>query len=320
MTLLLTREETQPLLDLGKAIDLTEAAHREQAAGRVTAHAPYHVHVSGEQALRVVSGALIESRRMGIRLGPNSQLSGESMVALLYDAESGSLLSIMGYPFGTLRTAAAVALAARYLAREDSKTVGLFGIGRNALGLVKGIAALCSLEKVVVSSRDAERRKNFCKEAAEELQLEFVSADKAEQAVRKMDIILTATNSPSPVFPAEWLEPGMHISSMGKPAELGHTVYLKADRVVIGCREHEQNYWDRSSTRPLVDLDADGRLPWSKVPEMGELVAGRAPGRKSAVEITIFKESQGGFGDVAFAAWLYEEARRRGLGREIDLN
>lgn len=134
-----------------------------------------------------------------------------------------------------------------------------------------------------------------------------------------MDIILTATNSPSPVFPVEWLEPGMHVSSMGKPTELSDAVYLKAARVVIGCREHEQNYWDRACLHPLVELDADGRLPWNKVPEMGDLVAGRAPGRQSAAEITIFKESQGGFGDVAFAAWLYEEARRRGVGREIRL-
>src|ERR1700675_4237159 len=102
-SLILTREEVRPLLDLAKAIDLTEAAFREQAEGQVTAHAPYHIHVSGQQALRVVSGALVKSGCMGIRLGPNSQLSGgDSMVALLFDNESGRLLSFMGYPFGTL--------------------------------------------------------------------------------------------------------------------------------------------------------------------------------------------------------------------------
>src|SRR5581483_10509636 len=121
MPLLLSREETQPLLDLPKAIELTEAAYRDQAEGQVTAHAPYHIHVQGKQALRVVSGALIKSRRVGIRLGPNVQLSGgDRMYALLFDSESGELLSFMGYPFGTMRTAATIAAAARARTRTRS--------------------------------------------------------------------------------------------------------------------------------------------------------------------------------------------------------
>ncbi|MBI3061845.1 MAG: hypothetical protein HYY83_07725 [Deltaproteobacteria bacterium] len=141
MPLLLTREDVQPLLDLPEAIEVTESAFREQAEGQVAVHAPYHIGVKGDQALRVVSGALLRSRRVGVRLGPNVQLAGgDRMCALLFDAESGDLLSIMGYPFGTLRIAATIALAAKQLAREDAKKVGLFGIGRNALGLLKGRA------------------------------------------------------------------------------------------------------------------------------------------------------------------------------------
>ncbi len=320
MALLLTRGETRPLLDLTRAIELTEAAFREQAEGKVTAHAPYHIHVGGQQALRVVSGALVKSQRMGIRLGPNAQISGgDSMYALLFDAPSGELLSFMAYPFGTLRTAATIALAARYMARENARTVGLFGVGRNALGLLKGIAAVRKISKVVVSSRDAERRKSFCDMAAKELQMEVIPGEKAEDAVRKIDVILTATNSSSPVFPMEWVESGAHVCSMGKPGEIGKDIYLKADRVVVGSRPHEKNYWDQAGPLPLVELIAAGKFSWDKIPEMGDVVAGRAAGRKSDKEITVFKESQGGFGDVAFAAWIYEEARRRKVGREMEL-
>jgi len=320
MALLLTRQEIQPLLDLPKAIEITEAAFREQAEGQVTAHAPYHIHVGGEQALRVVSGALVKSRRVGVRLGPNVQLSGgDRMYAMLFDTESGNLLSFMGYPFGTLRTAATIALAARHMAREDARTVGLFGVGRNALGLLKGIAAVRKISKVVVSSRDAERRKSFCERAAKELRMEIVPTGDAEAAVKKMDLILAATSSLTPLFPVEWVEPGAHISSMGKPSELGRDVFLKANRVVVGSREHERNYYDRSGPLPLVELAGEGKLSWDNIPEMGDVVCGRAAGRKSAKEITVFKESQGGFGDVAFAAWIYEEALRRKLGREMEL-
>ncbi len=319
MSLLLTREETGPLLDLAKAIDLTAAAYIEQAEGQVTAHAPYHIHVGGAQGLRVVSGALRKTGRVGVRLGPNVQLSGgDKMYALVFDAESGELLSFMGYPFGTLRTAATIGLAARNMAREDARTVGLFGVGRNALGLVKGLAAVRKISKVVVSSRDAERRKSFCESAAKELQMEVVPADEAEAAVKKMDLILTATSSIAPLFPMEWVAPGTHISSIGKPGELGRDIFLGAQRIVIGCREHEQNYYDRSGPLPLVELIAEGKFSWDKIPELGDMICGRAAGRKSEKEITLFKESQGGFGDVAFAAWLYDEARRREIGREME--
>jgi ornithine cyclodeaminase/alanine dehydrogenase-like protein (mu-crystallin family) len=320
MSLLLTRGETGPLLDLAKAIDLTAAAYIEQAEGQVTAHAPYHIHVGGAHGLRVVSGALRKTGRVGVRLGPNVQLSGgDKMYALVFDAESGELLSFMGYPFGTLRTAATIGLAARYMAREDARTVGLFGVGRNALGLVKGLAAVRKISKVVVSSRDAERRKSFCASAAKELQMEVVPADEAEAAVKKMDLILTATSSIAPLFPMKWVAPGTHISSIGKPGELGRDIFLGAQRIVIGCREHEQNYYDRSGPLPLVELIAEGKFSWDKIPELGDMICGRAAGRKSEKEITLFKESQGGFGDVAFAAWLYDEARRRKLGREMEL-
>lgn len=320
MALLLTRQEIQPLLGLSKAIEITEAAFKEQAEGQVTAHAPYHIHVGGEQALRVVSGALVKSRRVGVRLGPNVQLSGgDRMYALLFDTDSGDLLSIMGYPFGTLRTAATIALAVRHMAREDAKKVGLFGVGRNALGILKGIAAVRKISKVAVSSRDAERRRSFCERAMKELQVEVVPAQEAEAAVKKMDLILAATSSVSSIFPSEWIEPGAHISSMGKPGELGREVYLKAERIVVGSREHERNYYDRSAPRPLTQLVDEGKLSWDGVHELGAVVTGRVAGRASREEINVFKESQGGFGDVAFAAWIYEEALRRKLGREMEL-
>jgi ornithine cyclodeaminase len=70
---------------------------------------------------------------------------------------------------------------------------------------------------------------------------------------------------------------------------------------------------------PLVELTAEGKLSWSRIPELGELVSGRVPGRESRDEINIFRESQGGYGDIAFAAWIYEEALRRKLGRELEL-
>jgi ornithine cyclodeaminase/alanine dehydrogenase-like protein (mu-crystallin family) len=320
MPLLLSREEIAPLLTLSKAIELTEDSFKQQASGEAVPHAPYHIPVGGHSALRVVSGALLGSRRVGVRLGPNSGLGGgEKMYALLFDTETGELLAFMGFPFGTVRTAAVVAVAAKHMAREDAQRVGLFGVGRNALGILKALATVRTLKEVFVSSRDEQRRRKFCAEAEQRLSVNVRPVETPEQAVRGMDVILTATNSLTPIFPENWVEPGAHVSSMGKPTVLGRGLYMKVDRIVVGSQEQERNYNDRSAALPLVELTAEGKLSWSRIPELGELITGRVPGRAHGREINIFRESQGGFGDMAFAAWIYDEARRKGLGKEMTL-
>jgi alanine dehydrogenase len=320
MTLILSRDEIKSLLNLSKAIELTEDAFKQQANGQVVTHTPYHIPVGGRGALRVVSGALLGSRRVGVRMGASSGLGGgDRMYAALFDTESGELLSFMGFPFGTLRTAAHVALAAKCMAREDAQRLGLFGVGRNALGILKALASVRPIKEIYVSSRDPERRKKFCDEAVQQLGIGVQGVDNPEQAVRGMDLVLTATNSLTPIFPESWVESGTHVSSMGKPTELSHGLHLKASRIVVGSQEQERNYSNSSVALPLVELTAEGKLSWSRIPELGELVSGRVPGRESRDEINIFRESQGGYGDIAFAAWIYEEALRRKLGRELEL-
>jgi ornithine cyclodeaminase/alanine dehydrogenase-like protein (mu-crystallin family) len=320
MPLVLSRDELKPLLDLEKAIELIEEAHRQQADGKIVPHAPYHIPVGERSGLRVVSGAVIGARRVGVRVGPNSSLGGgNKMYALLFDADSGELLSFMGFPFGTLRTAAVVAIAAKHMARPDSKRLGLFGVGRNAYGILQGLISVRPIEEISVSSRDPERRKKFCAEGEKLLGISVRGVDNPEQAVRGMDVILTATNSLAPIFPEDWVEPGTHVSSMGKPTELSRGLHLKAGRIVVGSQEQERNYNDRSAALPLVELTAEGKLSWSRIPELGELVTGQVPGRSSSDEINIFRESQGGYGDVIFAAWLFEEAVKHGLGKHMEL-
>jgi len=320
MPLLLSRDELKPLLGLSKAIELIEDVHRQQANGQVVPHAPYHISLGSHSGLRVVSGAVLASHRVGVRLGPNSGLGGgDKMYALLFDTDTGELLSFMGFPFGTLRTAAVVAIAAKHMAREDSRKLGLFGVGRNAFGILKGLLTVRPIEEIVVSSRDPQRRKKFCDEAAGLLGISVRGVDEPEQAVRGIDVILTATNSLTPIFPEDWVEPGTHVSSMGKPTELSRGLHLKANRIVVGCQEQERNYQDKSAALPLVELTAQGKLSWSRIPELGELVTGRAIGRANREEINIFRESQGGYGDMAFAAWLYAEAVKRGLGKRMEL-
>jgi alanine dehydrogenase len=314
MTLMLKASEVGPLLDMAKAIALTEDVFAEHGRGQVEIHSPYHLFVR-DGALRVVSGALRESGYMGVRCGP-TQGPPEAHVALLY-ANAGQLLSVMGYPFGTLRTAATVAVSLRRMARPDSRRLGMIGTGANAAGLLKGAKAVCDVTEMFVYSRDAERRRRFCDDASRAVGVPVRPVDTPRQAVSGMDIVITSTSNRAPLFPFEWLDRGAHYSSMGPISELDPGILLSADRLVVSSKIQEENYYIKTPPFPLMELIAAGKTSWDRVTELGDVMTGKRPGRAGAAEITVFHESQGGFGDVVFAAWVYTEARRRGLGVEF---
>ena len=316
MTLLLTRAEVEALLDLPQAIELTTDVLREQAAGQVVAVPPRHVTVPNG-ALRIVSGALVQSRRMGVRVGPAAALASSRGTALLYDAETGELLAVMAYPFGTLRTGATIGVATRLLAREDARVVGMIGTGRNALSLLRAACHVRPVERISVYSRTPERREAFSRQAAAVLGIPVEAVSETSAATLNADIVYVATDSLAPVLEAEWLSPGVFVASMGRPSELSPSVYLAADLIVVGNKEHEEGYFDVGRyTHQLLELVKAGRLSWERIPLLCDIAVGRVPGRTSAAPILVFKESQGGYGDIAFANWIYAKARERGLGTE----
>lgn len=319
MALLLRADEIEPLLDMTKAIELTQAALAEQGRGRTYTHPPYHLVVEGG-ALRVVSGALLDSGRMGLRSGPGWGLTPASgnrtHLALLYGTD-GELLSIMGYPFSALQVGAAAAVSVKHLARPDARRVGLIGTGNLSLIVLRGVAAVRTIREVSVYSRDAENRRRFCDAASKKLGLPVRAVDSAKDAVAGLDIVLTVTNSRQPVFSAEWLGGGTHVSSMGPIAETPADAFLKADRIVVTSVEHEQNYFVRTPPLPLVELTEAKRFAWEDIAELGNIIEQRQAGRQTPEDVTIFHESQGGIGDIAFAAWADLEARRLGLGTEM---
>jgi alanine dehydrogenase len=319
MPLFLKTSELAPLLDMKQAIALTEAVFLEQAAGKVEVHPPYHLRVDNG-ALRVVSAALKGSGQMGVRFGPAAGLvpprGTESHIAALY-ATDGELLSVMGYPFSTLRTGATVAVAVKFMAPEGARSVGLMGTGSNALSLLEGVKLVRDITEVAVYSRSEERRRSFAAEAERAIGLPVKPVDDPRAAVSGRDIVLTSTNFRQPLFPVDWLDDNTHVNSMGPIGEIASELFLAASHVVVSCKEHEKHYLYPIKPFPLIDLIAEGKLAWDDVDELGDVVAGRAKAQKRKGGVTLFHESAGGFGDVAFAAWAYNEARRRRIGQEV---
>ena len=333
MTWVLTAEEVAGLLDMPQAIAVTEAAFAEQGQGSVVLHGPYALgmmpqrpgETSGSlmsQRLRVVSGGLLGAGRVGLRTGPRvsaPESGGTGTVLLLYDL-SGALLSVMGYPFSTMRTGASIGVAVKHLAREDAHRVALLGTGSNAVSLLRAVEAVRSVSDVRVYSRNERNRLDFAAAAGEALGRALEPVSTPEAAVEGADIVLVSTNAREPVFSADWLEAGMHVSSMGLITELDPEAMVKADLFAVGSRAQErQHHYDPDPPFPIEELVAAGRLAWEDVVDLGDVVAGKRPGRRGRDDVTVFHESEGGYGDVALAAAAFEEARRRGLGTWVGL-
>jgi ornithine cyclodeaminase/alanine dehydrogenase-like protein (mu-crystallin family) len=97
-------------------------------------------------------------------------------------------------------------------------------------------------------------------------------------------------------------------------------VYLKAKLIVVTCKEHELGYYDKELDKPLLRLAEQGKVDWNEVAELGQIVTGQIQVDPSSDDIYVLRESQGGYGDVALAAWVYEEAARRNLGTTFDFD
>ena len=130
------------------------------------------------------------------------------------------------------------------------------------------------------------------------------------------EIVLVSTNSPSAALLGKRLRPGLSVFGVGRPNEFDDDVYLRSNLICVTSKTHELGYYDKNLDQPLIRLAQQGRVSWHGVAEFGDLLAGKVRAGNFQ-EYYRISRLPGGYGDVALAAWVYEEARQRGLGQEI---
>jgi ornithine cyclodeaminase/alanine dehydrogenase-like protein (mu-crystallin family) len=310
MTLLLRRSEVADLLDLRQAMRVLEQTFREQAGGKVKQVPPLRFMNRG---MRMVVGGLEAQDKNGLRVS----VTGGDGLALLFEISSGNLLALMGYPFSNLRISATVGLAIDRFTDPRAKTIAMVGSGRLALPVLEPAIAVRQIERVIVYSRNADNREAFARKASEKLKVDVMPVTSAEQAIDQADFVLVSTNSPTAALLGKWLRSGVSIFGVGRPNEFDDDVYLQANLICVTSKTHELGYYDTKLDQPLVRLSQQGTIAWSSVVEFCEIVSRRVVVPEKSTSRIVFRDSQGGYGDVALAAWVYEEARRRGLGQEI---
>jgi ornithine cyclodeaminase/alanine dehydrogenase-like protein (mu-crystallin family) len=311
MALLLSRTDIAKLLDLPRAMQVLQRVYQDQAKGGIDAVPPLRLMNRG---IRQVAGRLNLQNRVGVRLS----VTGSRALALVFEIESGKLLAIMGYPFSNLRIGATVGLAMERLVRPGVKKVGLIGSGAIAPWLLRTAVNLRPIEEIKVFSRSSERREKFADDMTRELGVQVTPVNQPEDAIENAEMIFVSTNSPGPALLGKWLQLGVPVFGTGRPNEFDDEVYLRAKRIIVTCKEHELGYYDKQLDKPLLRLASEGKINWNEVAELGQLVAGQIQIEASSKDIYVLRESQGGYSDVALAAWVYEEAVRKNLGRNFD--
>jgi alanine dehydrogenase len=178
------------------------------------------------------------------------------------------------------------------------------------------VCAVRLIEQVLVFVRTAASREAYAREMEKTLGIEVRPVATAEACVSEADVVVTITKSAEPVFRADWLAKGAHVNVAGANSADRHEV--DAETVLrAAVKATDQIAQAKVEAAEFRDLVAAGKLAWTDVCELGEIVTGKAKGRGSPSEVTLFKSLGIALEDMAFGEVVYQKALAQGVGRPI---
>ena len=249
---------------------------------------------------------------------PKLGLPSTSGLMVLFSARTGMVEALLldnGY-LTDVRTAAAGAVAARHLAREDAASACVVGAGTQGRLQLKALCLVRPVTQAVIWARDASKAQKAAAELQDELGITVQASDDAEAAVSSADVVITTTPSATPVLKAEWLRPGQHVTAMGSDQEhkneLDPECLARADPYVPD-RLSQTRILGELRTAIVAGLVSDDR----QFAELGAIVAGKAPGRSSDTAITVADLTGTGVQDTAIANFARSQAIKSGTGTDF---
>ena len=320
----LTEEEVRSLLTIDDAIAAVHRAFLDHGMGKTQMPPKSYLYFSSHNGdLRTMPAYLEGQDLAGVKIvnvHPGNQEMGlPSVMALLIlnSPQTGEPLAVMGATYLTsMRTGAAGAVAARYLARKDSRVVGMIGAGAQARTQLSGLSSQFAIEEVRVFDSFADRARSFMEDVQGLMNCHCITVSGPKEAC-ECDILVTTTPSRRPVISDEWIRPGTHINAIGADApgkqELP-SILLKRATVVVDDLAQAVH-----SGEVNVPLSEGSLRPEEIYGQIGEILAGKKPGRTSDEEITIFDSTGLGIQDVAAGHVVYEKALKTGVGKRLKL-
>jgi len=325
-TLVISQLEVPKLLPMKACADLMAETLRTLSRGDAVLPLRSAVWLPDRSGLLGVMPAYLGApRSMGLKAvsvmpgNHGTEFDSHQGVVLLFEIEHGSLLAVVdGSSITAIRTAAVSAAATAALARENAHDLTILGSGVQATTHLEAMHAVRRLRRVRVWSRDPAHARAFAERESKRSACPIEAAASPRAAVEGADLICTTTASREPVLHGEWIAEGAHVNAVGSSFATGRELDTRAvvrSRLYVDRREstlHEAG--------DFLIPRAEGAIGEDHiVGEIGEVLLGRVPGRRSADEITLFKSLGLAVEDLAAAHHVYTRALETGAGTAIEL-
>ncbi|HEU4416483.1 MAG TPA: ornithine cyclodeaminase family protein [Candidatus Angelobacter sp.] len=324
-TLLLTGNDVRELLNLVDCISAVERAFRLHGEEKAPPPGVLGVHAR-DGGFHIKAGILPLGRNY-FAAKANANFPGNmgrgmptiQGVVLLFDADNGQVLAVMdSIEITTLRTGAATAVAAKYLARRDSRVATICGCGNQGRVQLRAVRQACAIEKVFAWDIREKAAEQFAAELGAEMNIQVSSTKDLAHALQASDVCISCTPARKFFIRAEDVPAGMFIAAVGADnedkQELDPALLAPRNKVVADVRPQCAAIGDLHHAIAAGTATAAGIHA-----ELGEIVCGKKPGRTNAEEITIFDSTGMALQDVAAAACVYEKAVNTGKGTSISL-
>jgi alanine dehydrogenase len=340
-TLVLSDKAIEKLVSLQEALPLVEAGFAADARGRAVALPvmvrllkPFGIHFgikSGYLQAGNSPGQTECGNKMpacvgdvvGLKAGgywlrnPALGLSGHRAVILLLDPETGNAVALMSANWITrIRTAAAGAVAAKYLARHDVRVVAIIGAGEQAHAQLQGLRMVREIQQAYVWARQPDAAEAYAS-TWREAGLRVKAVRDIREATEPADVVITATPSTEALVWDSWIRPGTHVTAIGSDGEgkqeldvrLLQRAKVVVDKIPQSISIGELQHAVREGLNATEMIHA----------ELGEICAGLKPGRENEEEITVFDSSGVSFQDLIVAGYLVHCAKAAGVGEYVSL-
>lgn len=322
---LIKSSEIQQNFSMPEAIDAMEEAFSSLSSGKSFVPQRYVTSMQGGMLNLLLKPAGVDSlNRAAIKILTQKELGAVRGIpaivgiVMVLDTQTGELLSIMDGEYLTaLRTGAASGLATKYFAREEAKTLAIFGCGAQGKTQLEAVAAVRNVSKVWIFDKYKAAAESFISEMKSKLNIEIQIAE-TNNVLKKCDIICTATNAEAPLFYLNDLKEGVHINAIGsyKPnmQELDPMI-LKVAKIIV---DQKDSCLAESGDliKPINDGIFSAEHIWG---EIGEFALNKIEGRSSEKEITVFKSVGVAIQDFVVANRIYEKALLGQFGQAFNL-
>lgn len=318
--LYLSRDDVEKVnLSMSKIIDALEEMFKEKGEGRVEMPPKPGVHTLPDAFIHAMPAYIPSLKSVGMKWvsgypeNRKKNLPYISGLIILNDPETGMPLSVMDATWITgMRTGAATAVAAKYLARPESESAGILACGVQGRSNLEALANVFSLKYAKAFDVHPERAKAYAAEMSAKLGFEVEAVDNPKKAVTDMDLVVTSgpiLKNPSPIIEAGWLKVGAFASPVDFDSYWQKEALAEVDK--LATDDHAQMQYYRT-----VGYFSDTPQPYA---DLGEIVAGKKPARQNDTERTMSMNLGLALDDMATAILIYEKAKAMGIGTKLPL-